>query len=104
MTPEKYKRSAIVGNVCRMFVVMAGRTIEGMRPGEIAEAVGTSPANMTRMLALLKQEGFVEETQKKDHWRLAPKLVQIAVSFSAELSRAQTRLDEVKQRYTREIN
>lgn len=103
MTPEKYGTSDQLRRTCRAIVVLAGHTVNGLAPGELAKAVDASPSNITRLLANLKQEGFVEKIEETGRWRLGPKMVQIAISFSHDLSRAKTRLDEITQRYTRTI-
>lgn len=103
MNPEKYERSNQIKNVCRLYIVMSGHTMNGLPPGELAKALDTSPSNMTRMLAQLKHEGFVEEAHIPGRWRLGPKVVQIAIAYSNEIARAESRLAEVKNRYTREL-
>lgn len=101
MTPEKYGTSDQLRRACRAIVVLAGHTVNGLAPGELAKAVDASPSNITRLLANLKQEGFVEKIEETGRWRLGPKVVQIALAFSQDLSRARSRLDEVSNRYTR---
>ena len=101
MTPEKYGTSDQLRRAFRAIVVLAGNTVQGMTPGELAKAVDASPSNITRLLANMKNEGFVEETKVPGRWRLGPKVVQIALAFSQDLSRARARLDEVSNRYTR---
>lgn len=101
MTPEKYGTSDQLRRTCRAIVVLAGHTVNGLAPGELAKAVDASPSNITRLLANLKQEGFVEKIEETGRWRLGPKVVQIALAFSQDLSRARARLDEVSNRYTR---
>ena len=101
MTPEKYGTSDQLRRTCRAIVVLAVHTVNGLAPGELAKAVDASPSNITRLLANLKQEGFVEKIEETGRWRLGPTLVQIALAFSQDLSRARARLDEVSNRYTR---
>lgn len=86
----------------RIIVVLAGKEVMGLRPGEIAKAIKELPATATRMLAAMEQEGFVERVPNRDEaWRLGPKLVQIARAYTAGLAEAQHRIDEVTQRYSR---
>ena len=87
--------------ILRALLVLAGNEFNGVAPGELAKAVDASPSNITRLLANLKQEGFVEKIEETGRWRLGPKVVQIALAFSQDLSRARARLDEVSNRYTR---
>lgn len=103
MTPEKYGTSDQLRRACRAIVVMAGHTVQGMTPGELAKAVDASPSNITRLLANLKNEGFIEETKTPGRWRLGPKVVQIALAYQMDISRQETELDQIKQRYTRAL-
>lgn len=88
---------------CRYFSVLAGHEMDGMRPGQIAEGAGVSPATVTRDLRALQDAGFVEQIPTmQDRWRLGPKLIQIALAHTTALDRAGGKLAEVKQRYSRE--
>lgn len=99
MTPEKYPAPAVVSRVCRLLVVLAGNTVNGLATGELAKALGISESNITRTVAHLINEGFVEEAAIADRWRLGPKLVQIARAYEADIARRQGELDQIKQRY-----
>lgn len=101
MTPEKYGTSDQLRRACRAIVLMAGHVVNGLAPGELAKALDTSPSNITRLLANLKQEGFVEKIEETGRWRLGPKVVQIGLAYMNDVGRAETRLAEVKNRYTR---
>lgn len=87
--------------ILRALTVLAGNEFNGLTPSEVAKAVRTSASNATRDLANLREAGLAEVIQETGRWRLGPKLVQIAVAFSTHLNRAQTRLDELTNRYTR---
>lgn len=100
MTPEKYPPSDQVKRVCDVIRVLSGHTVQGMAPGELAKAVRTSPSNITRLLAQLKHEGFVEETRREGFWRLGPRAVQCFAAHSADITRHETEINEVKQRYS----
>lgn len=87
----------------RYFRALAGHEVDGLRPGQIAQAAGVSPATVTRDLAVLKDEGVVELVPNmEDRWRLGPVAVQIALAHMQGIDRAGSRLAEVKQRYSRE--
>ena len=87
----------------RILLVLAGHEVRGLRTGEIAAAVKESPSTTTRMLSAMVDEGIVEEMpDKKDGWRLGPKLVQIALAHTNGLANIQRRIDETKQRFSRE--
>ena len=103
MTPEKYGSSEQTSRVCRALVMLAGNTVNGMLPGELAKALNTSPATITRMLAHLKQEGFVEETKLGGRWRLGSRVAQIGLAALADVAARESELNEIKQRYSRTI-
>ncbi|WP_065204279.1 MarR family transcriptional regulator [Shewanella woodyi] len=90
-----------VQRTLKIIVVMAGREIQGISPSELAKLVQTSPTNITRALANLKEANFVERLPSDArHWRLAPKLVQIANSVSLNLNQAQLQLQQDQQNYS----
>lgn len=87
----------------RIQLVLAGHEVSGLRTGEIAAAIKESPSTTTRTLAALVDEGVVERMpDEKDGWRLGPKMVQIGLAHTAGLANIQRRIDETKQRFSRE--
>lgn len=88
---------------CRYLLALAGHEVDGMRPGQIATAMGVSAATVTRDLRVLMDEGFVERVPlMEDRWRLGPKPIQICRAHELGLQRMQRRVEEVQQRYSRE--
>ena len=97
---DKYISDAqqrIVGLVC----ALAGNEMEGLAPGQLAKLVARLPSQVTRDLANLKHAGWAEQITTTGRWRLGPAPVQIALRHMTALGRAQTRLDEVTQRFSR---
>lgn len=88
--------------ILRALLVLAGNEFQGVAPGELAKSMGVSPGTATRDLHNLREVGFADQIQETGRWRLGPKIVQIALAFSHELTRAESRLSEIKNRYTRE--
>lgn len=82
---------------------LAGRSFDGVTLGALAEAVNQSAPTTLRDLNVLQDEGVVERLPNRDtHWRLSPRLVQIAIAHNQELLRLQHQVDEFKQRYSRQ--
>lgn len=99
MTADRYINAA-QQRVLKMIFRLAGHEIEGLAPSELASALRTSASNVTRDLANLREAG-VAEAMDSGRWRLAPHIVQISLAASTAFTRAQDRLDEARQRFTR---
>ena len=88
---------------CRYFAALAGHEVNGLRPGQIAQAAEVSPATVARDMPVMADEGFVERVPgMEDRWRLGPKAIQIALAHMHGLDRVMSRVAEVKQRYSRD--
>lgn len=102
MTTRKYTNEAQTRGY-KVLLLLSGKEFTGIASGEIAKALKTDPANITRDLRILQEAGLAEPLpEDSKRWRLGPKLVQIANAFKAHLSEVQRRASEVEQRYTRE--
>lgn len=86
----------------KLLQVLAGHEITGMLPSDIARAQACSASMVTRDLANLQLGGFAEQLPETGRWRLGPALVQIGLKHMAALDRAQKRLDETRNRFSRE--
>ena len=87
--------------VLALVLLLAGHEITGLAPAEIAKAQGCNASAVTRDLANLQEAGFAEVVPETGRWRLAPQIVQISIRHAAALTRAQARLDEISNRYSR---
>jgi DNA-binding IclR family transcriptional regulator len=87
--------------ILRLVLVLAGNEITGLKPSEIAQLNQCKPPMVTRDLANLREAGLAELVPETDRWRLAPQVVQIALKHMAALERAETRLAETRNRYSR---
>ncbi|EEV1134077.1 TPA: helix-turn-helix domain-containing protein [Escherichia coli] len=83
--------------ILRVLKALRGHALNGVSNGELASALGESPANINRALNTLIEEGLA---LKLDNGRFAPgvQLLQIAMAHSAEMARAQDRINEINQR------
>lgn len=100
MTDRTYINAA-QQRVLQLVMRLAGHEIEGIAPGELATALKTSPSNITRDLANLREAGFAEPLDT-GRWRLAPRIVQVSLAHGSALAAAADRLAEVKQRFSRD--
>jgi DNA-binding IclR family transcriptional regulator len=80
---------------------LAGNEMEGLAPGDIAKLNSCSASHVTRDLANLHHAGLAEQLPNTGRWRLGPQIVQIAMRHMTALDRAQSRLDETKNRFSR---
>lgn len=86
----------------RLLWVMQGHSFEGLRLKQIADELGVTSCTALRDLEALADEGVVERIPgREEHWRLTPKIVQIARAHEEEVGRISGRLDQFNQRYTR---
>jgi DNA-binding IclR family transcriptional regulator len=94
--------SASQQRILKLLVALGGEEFTGQLPGELARRIGASASNVTRDLHNLKLAGLAEEMpDAPGRWRLGPKLVQIAIAHMSCRDRAQNRMNELNQRYTR---
>lgn len=87
----------------QLLLLLAGHEITGIAPAEIAREMGCAPPKVTRDMANLLEAGFAELVPETGRWRLAPRVVQIATRHMAALDRAEKRLDETRNRYSRNV-
>lgn len=89
--------------ILKLLFILAGNEFNGLSHSEIAAATKCAASMVTRDLFNLAEAGIAEQIQETGRWRLAPKMIQLSTSFSNALTRAETRLKEFANRYTREI-
>ena len=100
MSQERYHSNS-QQRILKVMLALAGHEVTGLAPGEIARGLHITPSNVTRDLANLRMSGLAEQMTESDRWRLTPKLSQIGLSMLDGVDKAQRKVDEVKQRYTR---
>ena len=83
--------------VLRILFLLKGHSLHGLSNGEIADGLDESPANVSRALSTLTDEGFAV---RLDSGRYAPsiKVAQLGVAHLNELDAAQQRINELRQR------
>lgn len=83
--------------VLRVQAALKGHSISGLSNGELAKALGESPATINRCLNTLISEGFAAQLEN-GRYALSIRMLQIAQAHASEVGRAQARLDELNQR------
>lgn len=103
MSAEKHPYdNAAQQRVLRLVGILAGHELHGLAPTHLAESLEVSAGTITRDLHNLKSVGMAEQIQETGRYRLAPKLVQIAIGHMTAMNRAEQQLGEIKQRFTRQ--
>lgn len=97
---EKYTNAA-QQRILRTLLILAEHALDGVTPGEIARQLNTLPSNTTRDLANLRLAGLAE-VMPNGRWRIAPRLVELALALQRSLDSAQRRLEETRRRYSHE--
>lgn len=85
----------------KIILLMFGHVVNGLAPSVIAREVGCSAAVMTRDLFNLRQAGIADKDEATGHWRLTPRLPQQAIKVWNDIDRADRRLQEAKNRFSR---
>lgn len=86
----------------RLLFGMSGHSKKGLRLQQIADGIGESPSTTLRNLQKLEADGLAERVpQIEGHWRLSPRIVQIALAHTDEVMREERELAEFTQRYSR---
>ena len=100
MSDDKYVNSS-QQRILQTLLALFGHEIQGIAPGELAEATHISPSAATRDLANLRMAGIAEQMADGNRWRLTPRIPQRALAMLSNIERAASRVEEVRNRYTR---
>ncbi|MCY1396649.1 hypothetical protein D9M71_116280 [compost metagenome] len=93
----KTRTNDSAARVLRVLKALRGHTLTGLSNGELARALGESPANITRYVNTLIAEGLAE---RRDDGRFAHsiQMLQIAQAHAEHASRMQERINEINRR------
>lgn len=88
---------------------LAGHEVNGLSLTEIVKALesrmgGNQKNNVFRDLQNLKLAGYAEQLPDSERWRLGARVVQTALDHLRGMERATARLEETRQRYSRQAN
>ena len=100
--PEEKHRIESVQRAIKALMCLSGHEMEGLTPSQIALATGMTATQVTRTMANLEIGGIAEKIISNNKWRLAPRLVQVAIAHTNAMDKAERKLNEVKNRYSRE--
>lgn len=81
----------------RILKALKGRVLSGLTNKELCEAINETPVNVSRALALLEAEGFVQKLDT-GAYGLSVQCLQIAVTYYRELQKQREHIDLIDQR------
>ena len=91
-----------VQRTLRVISIMAGREISGISPTELAKKANISASNVTRVLANLEAQQFVERLPVDNkRYRLGVTLVQISNTVLQNFAQAELQLQQDQHNYSR---
>ncbi|MCU4481243.1 helix-turn-helix domain-containing protein [Acinetobacter ursingii] len=83
--------------VLKVLKAMRGNSLQGITNQKLCNHLNESPANITRALQTLAEEGLVQQ-EEDGTYRLSAAMVQMAKSHLQEVERAKARISEFEQR------
>ena len=101
MTRTTDYTNAAQQRILALQLVLFGDVVHGYPPAKLAETLGVSASVITRDLDNLRTAGLAERDDAIGHWRLTPCLPQQAIKVFAAIDAAARRVDEARNRYTR---
>ncbi len=97
---SKYTNAA-QQRLIKLQLALFGDVVNGFAPTALAKAVGCSASAMTRDLDNLATAGLAERDEATGLWRLTPRLPQQAIKVWTAIDRAERRLEESRNRFSR---
>ncbi|MDY0035422.1 MAG: IclR family transcriptional regulator [Zoogloea oleivorans] len=85
----------------KIVLAMFGDVVNGYLPSELQKTVGCSAGTMTRDLDNLDTAGLARQDAETGRWTLTPRLPQQTIKVWSAIDRAEQRVQEAKQRFTR---
>ena len=87
--------------ILRVLLALFADVVQGVSPSVLARAVAAAPSAITRDLDNLRTAGLAEKDETTGLWRLTPRLPQQAIKVFNSIDSAQRRVDEARNRFTR---
>lgn len=85
----------------KVVLALFADVVVGLSPSALAKAVGCSAPVITRDLDNLATAGMAERDEATGLWRLTPRLPQQAIKVWSAIDRAERRIEESKNRFSR---
>ncbi len=101
MTRKTNYTNAAQQRMLRLVLTMFGDVVHGFAPSGLAATLHVSQSLITRDLDNLRTAGMAQRDEGTGHWRLTPTLPQQAIKVFTTIDAAQRRVDEARNRFTR---
>lgn len=87
--------------ILKLLLLLFGHEMNGVTITDVSKWMETSAPVALRDLHNLQDAGLAEQMAETNRWRLTPRLPQKALAMMEAMDRAQQRLTESRNRYTR---
>lgn len=87
--------------ILQLQLALFGDVVHGYPPSKLAEVLKVSASAITRDLDNLRTAGIAERDETTGNWRLTPRLPQQSIKVFNAIDAAQRRVDEARNRFTR---
>lgn len=101
MTRATDYTNAAQQRILHLTLALFGDVVHGYPPSRLADLLKASPSVITRDLDNLRTAGLAERDDATGHWRLTPRLPQQSIKVFNAIDAATRRVDEARNRYTR---
>ena len=101
MTRATDYTNAAQQRILHLTLALFGDVVHGYPPSRLADLLNASPSVITRDLDNLRTAGLAERDDATGHWRLTPRFPQQAIKVYSAIEAAARRVDEARNRYTR---
>lgn len=88
--------------ILKTLLILFGHEVDGLSPSQIAKSIDSAPSVVTRDIYNMIEVGVVERLAHNDNLRITPRVGQKALAILTNIERATTRLEDTRNRYTRE--
>jgi DNA-binding IclR family transcriptional regulator len=85
----------------KIVIALFSDVVFGLSPSALAREVHCAQSVITRDLDNLRTAGLAEKDESTGYWRLTPRLPQQAIKALNSIDRASRKVEETKNRYTR---
>ena len=101
MSRETDYTNAAQQRILKLLLTLFGDVVNGYPPAALAKAMECAASAITRDLDNLRTAGLAERDEATGHWRLTPRLPQQTFKVLNAIDAAQRRVDETRNRFTR---